>query len=197
MSETNDTSASYALLRNETAHLLRYDLASLSLTQSLYLDAVTMLRLEIDNLQGRVFAGEDVDLGRLTSALALLQKLLPAELKVDPASQEATRRTDNRDKLKALFEASFAAADAEKKSRVEELEAREARVQQLEAELEARAGAPPTVASTPSSPPALRVVEAAPQPPPNSDSEWLRWYRAGGDSGASTGRGIHQIPKTF
>jgi hypothetical protein len=41
--------------------------------------------LEVDSMQGKVLAGETVDLARLVAALSLLAKMLPAQALVAPA----------------------------------------------------------------------------------------------------------------
>jgi hypothetical protein len=82
---TADPSATYAALRDETAGMFGYDLADLSLTQGLQIDLVSLLRLEVDTMQGKVLAGETVDLVRLVAAHGLLQKMLPPQALVAPA----------------------------------------------------------------------------------------------------------------
>jgi hypothetical protein len=47
-----DPAAAYAALRHETAAMFNYDIANLSLTQGLQLDLVSLLRLEVDMMQG-------------------------------------------------------------------------------------------------------------------------------------------------
>jgi hypothetical protein len=75
-----DPAAAYAALRAETAGMLKLDAANLSLVEGLQLDLVSLLRLEVDGLQGAVLSGDQVDLARLSTALAMLQKLLPTQL---------------------------------------------------------------------------------------------------------------------
>jgi hypothetical protein len=66
MSDPNikaDPSASYQLLRNETATMLKLgDVDALGLVEGLQLDLVSLLRLEVDGLEGQVLAGQPVDL---------------------------------------------------------------------------------------------------------------------------------------
>ena len=81
-----DPAATYERLRDETAAMFNYDIANLSLTQGLQLDLVSLLRLEVDTMQGKVLAGDTVDLARLVAAHGLLQKMLPAQALVAPAS---------------------------------------------------------------------------------------------------------------
>jgi hypothetical protein len=201
--ESNGPSAAYALLRSETVQLLHYP-ASLSLTQNLFVDAVTLLRLQIDTLHGRVLAGEEnVDLDRLSSALSMLQKILPAELKADPPAQEA-RYSENRAKLEALINATIAAGDQDRVSREQELE-RE--VERLRAELARARGeavpapAAPTVENVvPLKPRALTPDEQAKAQFDYSerlkadatkprDEPWRNTY--------SSGFNVHGIPKDF
>jgi hypothetical protein len=72
-------------LRAETAALLGVDPDDLSKTEGLRLDITSLLLLEIDSLQGSILANEKVDLARLSTALGMLQKLLPATALVAPA----------------------------------------------------------------------------------------------------------------
>ncbi len=170
MSETNP-SAAYENLRRETATLLGYNLAGdLPLTQSLQLDLVSLLRLEVDGLQGRVLAGQEVDLDRLAAALGMLQKLLPpAELKVDPPQVGRPAAGSARERLKALIEATTAARVEDEATQVQELQAE---VEKLRSELEAaRAGAarPPAAEPVPpdaAAPAAPSTVVPLRQPEP-------------------------------
>jgi hypothetical protein len=77
-SATPDPAAAYAVLRTETAAMLKLNSSDLSLVEGLQLDLVSLVRLEVDMLQGRALANEPIDLDRLSTALGMLQKLLPA-----------------------------------------------------------------------------------------------------------------------
>jgi hypothetical protein len=81
-----DPAVAYEQLKRETAEMFGYDLANLSLTQGLQLDLVSLLRLEVDTMQGAVLAGEKVDLQRLVAAHGLLRQMLPAQALVAPAA---------------------------------------------------------------------------------------------------------------
>ena len=75
--EIGDPAAAYARLRIETAEMLRLNANSASLVEGLQVDLVSLLRLQLDDLQGRVLSGEQVDLNRLSTALTMLRQLLP------------------------------------------------------------------------------------------------------------------------
>jgi hypothetical protein len=77
---TSDPASTYTRLRAETAALLGVDPDDLSKTEGLRLDITSLLLLEIDSLQGSILANEKVDLARLSTALAMLQKMLPQSL---------------------------------------------------------------------------------------------------------------------
>jgi DNA-directed RNA polymerase specialized sigma54-like protein len=62
----------------------------LTLTQGLQVDLASVLRLEIDALQGQRLAGQPVDLARLSTAFAMLQNLLPQSVAA-PRVRESTR----------------------------------------------------------------------------------------------------------
>jgi hypothetical protein len=100
-----DPAVTYERLKIETASMLNLDAASLSLVENLQLDLVSLLRLEVDTLQGQVLAGEQVDLGRLSTSLAMLRQLLPERALVAPApAPEARFGNDARKRLRRLIE---------------------------------------------------------------------------------------------
>jgi hypothetical protein len=102
---STDPAADYAALRTETSEMFGYDLANLSLTQGLQLDLVSLLRLEVDTMQGQVLAGDTVDLNRLVTAHAMLQKMLPERSLVAPApAPEARFGNEHRARLRDLIE---------------------------------------------------------------------------------------------
>jgi len=72
-----DPAAAYERLKIETASMLGLNTESSSLLENLQLDLVSLLRLQIDDLQGKVLSGEQVDLNRLSTALGMLRQLLP------------------------------------------------------------------------------------------------------------------------
>ena len=110
----SDPAAAYDRLRAETAEMFGYDLGNLSLTQGLQLDLVSLLRLEVDTMQGQVLAGQVVDLTRLVAAHGMLQKLLPERALVAPAPAVEDRGSPTaRERLRQLIENVFAAKDAE------------------------------------------------------------------------------------
>lgn len=80
-----DPAAAYERLKIETAAMLGFDVSDLTLTQGLQLDLVSLLRLEVDTMQGAALSGEQVDLQRLAVAHGMLQKMLPPQALVAPA----------------------------------------------------------------------------------------------------------------
>lgn len=74
---TADPAIVYERLKRETAAMLNLDVDSSSLLENLQVDLVSLLRLQIDDLQGKVLNGEQVDLARLSAALTMLRQLLP------------------------------------------------------------------------------------------------------------------------
>jgi hypothetical protein len=74
---SDDPARDYEVLRRQTAAMLNLDLADLSPADGLRLDLTALLRLSLDSLQGAALAGREVDLSRLQSCFAMLQKLLP------------------------------------------------------------------------------------------------------------------------
>ena len=195
----SDPAAAYEALRAETANMLNYDLSDLSLVQGLQLDLVSLLRLEVDTLQGKVLAGDTVDLSRLAVAFGMLTKILP------PAALEAEAPKPDfegaREELLRLLQGRADALEHEwqRQSAIEsELAAEDWR----ETMRPALPSSPPAPArhvyidhavldDDPSATPGLDAAARAVPPPPvpvsrasppqqSSDAEWLRWYRAGG-----------------
>jgi hypothetical protein len=101
MTTEPDPAVVYERLKAETAQLLRIDVNGASLLENLQIDLVSLLRLQIDDLQGRVLNGEQVDLGRLSTAVAMLQKLLPQSLIAPAAGPDFSGA---REELARLFE---------------------------------------------------------------------------------------------
>ena len=160
----NDPSASYQLLRRETAAMLKLDADALSLVEGLQLDLLAMLRLEIDGLQGKVLAGEQVDLDRLATALGMLGKLLPASaLASAPPPSETTRfGPDHRARLKQLIERVVMREDPSDPGEVERLRDACEREERTMAD-EAAGREPEPVPAAPMAPPARpQREEAAP-----------------------------------
>lgn len=122
----SDPAEAYAALRDETARMFGYDLGNLSLTQGLQIDLVSLLRLEVDTMQGQVLAGETVDLNRLVTAHAMLQKMLPERALVAPAPAPEARFGPNaREKLRALIERTVLANDVAEAERLRDVRERE------------------------------------------------------------------------
>jgi hypothetical protein len=184
-----DPSTAYANLRKESAALLGLDPGgSWTALQEMQLDLVSLLRLEVDGMQGQQLAGQPVDLTRLAVAFGMLQKLLPQKLEAEPAKQDVA--DDARTKLAGLLDGLSAAAEHEW-------------ADACSRESEAAAMSPPAPA-LPGPPAPARttyidhaVVDPAPPPTPtppqqSSDAEWARWYRSGA---GDTGHNVHGIPK--
>jgi hypothetical protein len=87
----SDPASTYTRLRAETAALLGVDPDDLSKTEGLRLDITSLLLLEIDSLQGSILANEKVDLARVSTALGMLQKLLPESALVAPVAESDVR----------------------------------------------------------------------------------------------------------
>jgi len=170
-----DPAASYERLHAETAEMLGLDLADLSLVQGLGLDLVSLLRLEIDSMQGAVLSGKLIDLPRLVACHGMLAKLLPERSLVAPAAAEV--HSDARERLAALI----AAGDAAEDERLAEASNHEDRV--MTAEAFGGVEPPAATAPAPSVQPAVPHVHdlrhvpagaAAPPlaPPSNRPNPW-------------------------
>lgn len=121
-----DPAATYERLKIETAQMLNLDAASLSLVENLQLDLVSLLRLEVDGLQGAVLAGDQVDLARLSTALGMLRQLLPEKALVAPAPAPAARFDGNaRERLRRLIETTVLAGEADEAVRMADVRERE------------------------------------------------------------------------
>jgi hypothetical protein len=90
-----DPQRAYERLQRETAQMLGFGAEPSSGLKGLTVDAISLLRLEISDLAGAAVSGASVDLDRLTTALALLSRLLPeAALQAQPqlVEEELTER---------------------------------------------------------------------------------------------------------
>jgi hypothetical protein len=145
-----DPAAAYAALRASTAEMFDYDLASASLTQGLQIDLVSLLRLEVDTMQGRVLAGETVDLQRLVAAHGLLSRMLPAQALVAPAAaaDQGDPFAGAREELAALLDKRFAAIAARRAYLLRDVLERE----EMAACMAAAPSAPVLVAPSPPEP---------------------------------------------
>jgi hypothetical protein len=123
----SDPATAYDRLRTETAEMLKLNIADLSLVEGLQLDLVSMLRLEVDGLQGAVLAGGQVDLARLSTALGMLRQLLPEKsLVASPAAAPETRLgPDHRARLRDLIERTVLREDPREAERMRDIQARE------------------------------------------------------------------------
>jgi hypothetical protein len=184
--------------------MLHYELANLSAVEALRLDTACALRLELDRSAAAQARGEGIDIKALTSAAEALERLLhPAE------APGVKPRTDGRERLKALIEATILAGPAKPSAETARLAELEAEVTRLRAELElARAGgAPPAAAPVapdtavsaevvplrqPPSPRTLSPTEVAERIDASMQRKPEPW-----DNSYSTGRGIHSIPRNF
>jgi hypothetical protein len=136
-----------------------YDLSNLSLTQGLQLDLVSLLRLEVDTMQGQVLAGDTVDLNRLVMAHAMLQKMLPEHALVAPAPAPAEGRfgPSARARLRDLIEKTVLREDSYEAERLRDVREREEMAAVIAAGGTVEAAAPP-------SPPEPAAAEQTSQP---------------------------------
>jgi hypothetical protein len=174
----SDSAATYERLKAETAGMLNLSVASSSLLENLQIDLVSLLRLEVDTLQGQVLAGDSVDLKRLETALDMLQKLLPAQALVAPAPAPARRFDGNaRERLKAMIEKTVMNDDSYARNMaVDPNKARADFEAQLQEAIEKYPNAfppPPPDAASADSPAPIEPAppEPAPQPPRLTDVE--------------------------
>lgn len=170
---TADPATAYERLRAETATMLKLEATSLSLVENLQLDLVSLLRLQVDELQGAALAGQTVDLDRLATALQMLQKLLPEKALVAPAPPAETRFGPSaRERLRELIERTVLREDPP------EVEAERA----WRDEMQAVAGAGGDVAEVAKPAPFLPASEPAaapsPRPPPKPMSDIERMNAA-------------------
>jgi hypothetical protein len=80
-----DPAKTYAELKIETAQMLGFvDIDKLSPVDGLKLDLVSLLRLQVDHMQGLALTGESINMEMLSSCVQLLQRLLPASVTQAP-----------------------------------------------------------------------------------------------------------------
>jgi hypothetical protein len=176
----SDPARDYEALRAETARMLGLDLAAdLSPADGLRLDLCALLRLSLDALQGAALAGREVDLGKLQTCYAMLQKLLPQSVAAPLLREDHTARR----RLAALWDSIAEVQDLDRDEKVTALEAEIAQLNQVIAEknstIAALGGA--TVAAAASPAPAPSPTQTSSQPPlpaPNASPprHYLRRY---------------------
>jgi DNA-directed RNA polymerase specialized sigma54-like protein len=154
---SDDPARDYEVLRRQTAAMLNLDLADLSPADGLRLDLTALLRLSLDSLQGAALAGREVDLSRLQSCFAMLQKLLPQSVAAPQLREDFSARR----KLTELINNIAEVIEDDESAQITELEAE---VAQLKAEID---GKNATIIALGGSIAAKQaVVEQAPSPSP-------------------------------
>jgi hypothetical protein len=173
MTDGDDRERLYQHARTETARIMGVDPKRLTSTQAMKLDMATSLRIALDNLQGRVIAGQSTDIAALITASETLAKLLPA-LAVDEPT--AVQCDDARAKLAALIEGAIAAQEYDAERGVcSECERLREQVSELEARIRfIQTNAPLRDPDQPPSdqPPPLLPPEPASSPASSSPSPW-------------------------
>jgi hypothetical protein len=82
----------YAKARAEIIALFGWNADSLSPDQTLRLDCAVVLRLALDDLQGRICRGESIDVARMLTASEALARLLPPAVLATPPSEQREDR---------------------------------------------------------------------------------------------------------
>jgi hypothetical protein len=138
--------------------------------------AASMLRLEIDTLQGACLAGREIDLARLQSAFEMLRKLLPTSVtETAPVASDDDDGSARRALLE-IIENYAAANEAAATSAME----REEAVQAADAMAEPP---PPPPVEPPPPKGGAKVVRLRQEPPakqPTAHELWCRDYYGGG-----------------
>ena len=169
------TAAVYAKAKSEIIALFGWDADILAPDQLLRIDCAVALRLALDDLQGRVIRGESIDMGRMLTASEALARLLPPAVLATPPAEP---REDPR---KALLEMILQMRDRDADAfegydgKVKQVEALQAEVEQLRAQLAGRtpedSDVPTVVERVPVPAPAAKVVPLERRtPPPTSAS---------------------------
>lgn len=192
-------------LRRETALLLGFpDVEALTPSQSVRVDMVAGLRLEHDRLQAMTLRGEAIDARQFVA----VSEQLEAALRPTEPAPVAAGRSEVRERLKAIIDATILAGPPQDQPSRAELEAE---IERLREELaRAQAGAVPAVTM-----PSADIVPLRPAPAPTppqpalpdaelqarlayaerlqkimtrqGTEEWRNTF--------STSRGIHDIPR--
>lgn len=173
-SDDPDPRTVYEALRISTAQLLNLDADNLSPADGLKLDLTSLLRLTLDGLQGAALAGREIDLGKLQSCYAMLQKLLPQAIAAPVVHESSAARR----RLAELIDAIAEVEADEKDARIAELQTllaeKTSALAAVIGEVASKPAAPPTPDSKVS--PATNVapdqpMQTSPQPPlPSSKS---------------------------
>jgi hypothetical protein len=115
-------------MRAVTAKLLGYDLEHLTPAQSVRLDRAASIRLMLDDVQGRLLAGLEIDMAKFCAASEALERMLGGDPDAQPSQQhdftgareELARFLENRaaaiERRDERLKAEAAAIEASKKS---------------------------------------------------------------------------------
>jgi hypothetical protein len=178
--DTNDPAAQYKKLRAATVEMLGLGGENnLTPVQSLQIDLISVLLLEIDSLQGQQLAGQPIDMSRLATALSMLQKLMP------PTSLSPTLSEPNFDGAAAEFARLIAQRATSLEARRDFLHEQEiARLTALIAQKDEvierlSAATPPKAGARVAEKPLLPPAQTSSQPPLHSSS--APFVRRGGD----------------
>jgi len=87
MKDSKANKAHYRKLRAEIADMLGFkgDPDKLSIDQAMRLDTVFALKLSLDEMRGRLYRGEPIDVSEMRSLADTLERYLPAQPKPEPA----------------------------------------------------------------------------------------------------------------
>jgi len=124
----------YERVRREVAEELGFNPDKLSALQAARVDVVFALKLDLDEMRAKLFAGEDVDRAAMRAIADTLEKYLPVQPK--PA-EPVDIHDDPHARLMAIVDAWIANHEAEKAERVAAglpADAKDARIVELEAE---------------------------------------------------------------
>jgi hypothetical protein len=132
----------YAQARAETAAMLGYDVTSLTAEQATRLDVAAALRLAVDDQSGKLARGETADVTKLLSASEALARLLPPLREPPPAADEP----DPREVMWQIYSEMRRRGELADsyRSPQQRLEAAQAQVAEIEAELAASTAITPT-----------------------------------------------------
>jgi hypothetical protein len=172
---TDDPRAVYEALHRSTAEMFGYS-GDLTLTQGLQVDLASVLRLEIDALQGQRLAGQAIDLARLSTAFLMLQKLLPQSV----AAPQLRESHHARDRLLQIVNdiAEVQAEDeADEVARLSQLVAeKDAVIAALGGAIAQPAASPPPPAPAPPASPPEQTTKSNQPPLPPANAAFPRAY---------------------
>jgi hypothetical protein len=164
----DDRAELFRALRASTAALLNFDLNHLTPAQNIRVDRAAALRLQLDDLQRRQFAGEAIDMKEFVVASEALERLVGGDPDTgtdgDFEARVQAEFAGEREALSNLLAVQAERLDAADRRESPKLKAQIAELKSEIEQLRSSSAPPPVVVGAPEQPPQA----TSPLPPPDN-----------------------------